>query len=115
MSNMAELNITPDLIEGLEVEAEEVNVEINGLEDELPRLRRQLDALWEGNNEIEYELVSVFMHRGEPFSIITSVGADQSREDKRRRSLLDVSNPPPRRRPTLLQIQRRDSDRSTRK
>ena len=65
MQNDSELNITPDLLEALEAEGEEVTVEINGLEDQLPGLKRRLEALWKGERNYEYELISVFMHRGE--------------------------------------------------
>ena len=58
------LDVTPDFLQALEAEGEEVAVEINGLEDALPVLKRKLDNVWNGQNEFEYELVSVFMHRG---------------------------------------------------
>lgn len=64
MQDDSDLAITPDFLEALETEGEEVTVEINGLEDQLPVLKRKVDALWEGQREFEYELVSVFMHRG---------------------------------------------------
>ena len=65
MQNDSDLNITPDFLEALEAEGEEATVEINGLEDQLPSLKRKLEALWEGDRNFEYELISVFMHRGE--------------------------------------------------
>ena len=65
MQNDPELDLTPDFLEALEAEGEEVTVEINGLEDRLPNLKRNLDLLWTTSKHYEYELVSVFMHRGE--------------------------------------------------
>lgn len=58
------LGITPDFLVALDNEAEEVKKEITALEAELPALKRRLDAIWEGAQQYEYELVSVFMHRG---------------------------------------------------
>ena len=62
------LGITPDFLSALDNEAEEVKKEIEALEGVLPELKVKLDSIWEGNREYEYELVSVFMHRGEFFA-----------------------------------------------
>lgn len=59
-----ELGVNPDFLQALEIEASEVELEVNRLEEELPGIRRQLEELWTGADEWEYELVSVFMHRG---------------------------------------------------
>lgn len=64
LQNEPDLDLSPDFLEALEAEGEEVTVEINGLEDQIPGLKRKLDLLWEAEREFEYELVSVFMHRG---------------------------------------------------
>ena len=72
MQNEPDLELTPDFLEALEVEGEEASVEINGLEDQLPGLKRKVNALWEGEREFEYELVSVFMHRGEWLVCLTA-------------------------------------------
>jgi len=56
--------ITPDLLAALDNEAEEVKKEIESLEGKLPELKRRLDGIWQGERQYEYELVSVFMHRG---------------------------------------------------
>jgi ubiquitin carboxyl-terminal hydrolase 25/28 len=58
------LGITEDFLHALDNGAEEVLREIETLEGRLPELKRQLDEMWQGNNEFDYELVSVFMHRG---------------------------------------------------
>jgi ubiquitin carboxyl-terminal hydrolase 25/28 len=42
-----------------------VTAEIGLLEEQLKELKRSLDGLWEGRREVEYELVAVYMHRGE--------------------------------------------------
>lgn len=65
LPNELDMDISSDFLDALQTEGEEVTVEINGLEDQLPALKRQVDAVWEGEREYEYELVSVFMHRGE--------------------------------------------------
>ena len=59
-----ELGVNSDFLQALEIEASEVELEVNRLEEELPGIRRQLEELWTGADEWEYELVSVFMHRG---------------------------------------------------
>ena len=64
--DLPELDLPPEFLNALKSEGEEVTVEINGLENQLPALKRKLDALWAGPQEYEYELVSVFMHRGKP-------------------------------------------------
>lgn len=56
--------ITPDFLAALDNEAEEVKREIETLEGKLPELKQRLDGIWQGEKQYEYELVSVFMHRG---------------------------------------------------
>ncbi len=90
LQNETDLDLTPDFLEALEAEGEEVTVEINGLEDQLPGLKRKLDALWDGERDFEYELVSVFMHRGEQVCCTIVQANLRAREDKRGRTLLDV-------------------------
>ena len=60
-----DVELPTHLLDALYQEGEEVTVEINDLENQLTTLKRKIDALWEGAREYEYELVSVFMHRGE--------------------------------------------------
>lgn len=64
MSEDDNLGITPDFLSALEQEATEVQREIMQLDESLPALKRKLDAIWEADHAFEYELVSVFMHRG---------------------------------------------------
>ncbi|KAK8864283.1 hypothetical protein IAR55_001529 [Kwoniella newhampshirensis] len=57
--------LTADFVSALETEAEQVDLEIASLQDSLPRLREKMDKLWQSDiDDWEYELVSVFMHRG---------------------------------------------------
>jgi hypothetical protein len=96
LPNELDMDISSDFLDALQTEGEEVTVEINGLEDQLPALKRQVDALWEGEREYEYELVSVFMHRGESnhFVVCSLLSwASLVREDERCGSLLDVPGP----------------------
>ena len=83
------LGITPDFLTALDNEGEEVKLEIERLEGALPDLKKNLDQIWEGQHEYEYELVSVFMHRGE-FPYGTEDQSLISRKDEWRWSLLDV-------------------------
>ncbi|WWC70309.1 uncharacterized protein I206_104259 [Kwoniella pini CBS 10737] len=60
-------NISLDFLNALEAEATEVEKEIVNLQARLPELKKQMDEIWyipSGEDEWEYELVSVFMHRG---------------------------------------------------
>ncbi|OCF60484.1 hypothetical protein L486_00117 [Kwoniella mangroviensis CBS 10435] len=69
--DMPELSddLTPDLLTGLEIELQSVESEIVNLQESLPKLKSRMDEIWNdnetsGEDEWEYELVSVFMHRG---------------------------------------------------
>ncbi|KAK4684659.1 hypothetical protein P7C73_g5509, partial [Tremellales sp. Uapishka_1] len=64
LQDIPELDITEDFLNAIRVEGEGVAVEINGLESQIPALKAKIDAVWEDSQEIVYELVAVFMHRG---------------------------------------------------
>lgn len=59
-----DLDITDDFLAAVEPEADRVQQEINALETSIANLRQKLDTLWADQAAYEYELVSVFMHRG---------------------------------------------------
>jgi len=108
-----DLDITQDFLEALGAEEKELTAEIIRLEDSLPVLKRGLESLWEDAREHEYELVSVFMHRGEAplrhqFRKKSYPLTWSQRQDERGRPLLDIPVPPPDRPRAVLQIQRRD-------
>lgn len=63
-----DLDISNDLIAAIEPEEARVDTEIEELEISISNLRRKLDALWADAGAYEYELVSVFMHRGKSYS-----------------------------------------------
>ncbi|EIW70776.1 hypothetical protein TREMEDRAFT_68214 [Tremella mesenterica DSM 1558] len=63
-STFLHVHITPDLLHALTSESDEVKREISQLELKLPEMRKELDEIWKGKTEWEYELMSVFMHRG---------------------------------------------------
>lgn len=65
LQDLPELGITQDFLDALGNEKTEVTAEIGLLEEQLKELKRSLDGLWEGKREVEYELVAVYMHRGE--------------------------------------------------
>lgn len=52
-----------DFWDALKAEGEETSAEIAKLEESLPTLKRKLDSIWD-TRHFEYDLVSVFMHRG---------------------------------------------------
>jgi ubiquitin carboxyl-terminal hydrolase 25/28 len=83
------LGITPDFLAALDDEGEEVKKEIERLEGVLPDLKIKLNQIWEGETEYEYELVSVFMHRGGSHSVQGGMPLTR-RENEWSRSLLDV-------------------------
>ncbi|ORY34116.1 hypothetical protein BCR39DRAFT_518545 [Naematelia encephala] len=64
MTNIPELEISQDFLAALEVEEKDATEEIKQLEERIPVLKANLDNLWADSREVEYELVSVFMHRG---------------------------------------------------
>lgn len=59
-----DLDIADPFLDALKPEADRVQQEMDDLEISISSLRRKLDALWADQAEHEYELVSVFMHRG---------------------------------------------------
>ena len=59
-----DFGITDDLLDALRSEGEGIVEEIKGMEQQLQRCKADLEELWAGQREYEYELVSVFMHRG---------------------------------------------------
>lgn len=59
-----ELGITDDLLEALKNDKKEVEEEIERVQQTISTLRRSLDDVWSESRDCEYELVSVFMHRG---------------------------------------------------
>jgi ubiquitin carboxyl-terminal hydrolase 25/28 len=65
------LNLPPDFLAALEDGKGRVEEEIERLRTLLPGLKDELDRLWADRKDVEYELVAVFMHRGEFFSTLT--------------------------------------------
>jgi ubiquitin carboxyl-terminal hydrolase 25/28 len=57
-------DLSTDILDALEVEAVCADTEIADLETRLPQAKAALEALWSSSNEVEYELVSVFVHGG---------------------------------------------------
>ncbi|OCF36740.1 hypothetical protein I316_01336 [Kwoniella heveanensis BCC8398] len=67
-------DLNEDLFQALDAESTAVENEIAQLQDSLPRLKERMEAIWSadddtsgsvgGGEEWDYELVSVFMHRG---------------------------------------------------
>lgn len=53
------------LYAGLEAESASVKQAVTDAERGIQERRAELDALWSEDRECEYELSSVFMHRGE--------------------------------------------------
>jgi ubiquitin carboxyl-terminal hydrolase 25/28 len=62
-----DLAITPDFLNVLKEDKKEVELEIQQVKDAIPNLKAQLESLWADQREYEYELVSIFMHRGKLF------------------------------------------------
>ena len=65
MSEDPALDITSDFLEALTVEGEAAKTEITQLEEQIKQYKETIETIWVGNSEFEYELVAVFMHRGE--------------------------------------------------
>lgn len=63
-----DLDITDDFLAAIEPEADRVQLEMNELEQLISKCRIKLDQLWSDSSTYEYELVSVFMHRGRSVS-----------------------------------------------
>jgi ubiquitin carboxyl-terminal hydrolase 25/28 len=72
-----DLAITDDFLHALSSEVDEINAEIKRLEGALPDLKTRMDQLWVDSKEYEYELVSVFMHRGEFQLFLASTSRSQ--------------------------------------
>jgi hypothetical protein len=62
---LAEAASPPDVADALGQEAGELEAERKEVQGWIEELRREIASVWEGQKEAEYELVSVFMHRGE--------------------------------------------------
>ena len=58
------MGITSDFLNVLKDDKKEVEREIQETQDAIPALKAKLESLWADQREYEYELVSVFMHRG---------------------------------------------------
>lgn len=61
----ADLDISDDFLSALKTEKDRVQEDIEAIQTAIPRLREKLDSLWVEQRTCEYELVSVFMHRGQ--------------------------------------------------
>jgi ubiquitin carboxyl-terminal hydrolase 25/28 len=57
--------IDDDLKKDLDSRRGEITTEILAAELEVKRLKDEVEAIWEGDSLHEYELASVFMHRGD--------------------------------------------------
>jgi hypothetical protein len=62
---LAESISPPDVADALGQEASELEAERKEVQERIDDLRREIASIWEAEKEAEYELVSVFMHRGE--------------------------------------------------
>lgn len=69
----ADLEITPDFLSVLKDDKKEVEVEIQQIQDTIPALKARLESLWQGQSEYEYELVSVFTHRGKSILVLVAI------------------------------------------
>lgn len=65
IKDMPELDISVDFLNALEGEEGRVAAEIERLQALLMEIKAKLDDVWQDEREMEYELVAVFMHRGE--------------------------------------------------
>lgn len=65
-----DLDVTPEFLAVLKDDKKEVEREIQETQDAIPALKASLERLWSGDKVHEYELVSVFMHRGESIWLI---------------------------------------------
>ncbi|WWC89454.1 uncharacterized protein L201_004378 [Kwoniella dendrophila CBS 6074] len=58
-------DLTHDFFDALESKSASVESEITALQESLPNLKQRMNEIWhDSNDDWEYELVSVFMHRG---------------------------------------------------
>lgn len=64
ITDMPELDITSDFLEALGREQVAAKQDIERLQRKLVDRKLELDQLWADDHSYEYELVSVFMHRG---------------------------------------------------
>lgn len=65
ITEFPELELSPDFLDALQSEGQSVTAEIEELHASLGRSKVELDEMWANQVDWEYELVSVFMHRGE--------------------------------------------------
>ena len=68
--DLPEVGVTEGLLEALVSEADRIRAEIKEVEASLRAQRERLDCLWESSYSMAYELMAVFMHRGELISLI---------------------------------------------
>lgn len=68
-TDYADLEITPDFLNVLRDDRKEVEDEIQLARDLIGIHKARLNLLWSDEGKYEYELVSVFMHRGESFVV----------------------------------------------
>lgn len=61
----ATLGITPDFLDALSGQAAIFEDEAKSSEERLHAAKRDLEQIWQDSGECQYQLVSVFMHRGE--------------------------------------------------
>jgi ubiquitin carboxyl-terminal hydrolase 25/28 len=73
----ADLEITPEFLNVLKDDKKEVEREIQETQDAIPALKASLESLWVDQRDYEYELVSVFMHRGKHLLYLNTQAYDQ--------------------------------------
>lgn len=56
--------LTSELAEDTIAEAQEIQAELDQLVKRIRELKQEIEALWADQHRAEYELVSVFIHRG---------------------------------------------------
>lgn len=61
-----DVGATPNLSEGLAAESESVRQQKVELQSDIDRIQADVERLWADSTRAEYELCSVFMHRGAP-------------------------------------------------
>lgn len=64
IKEVPDLDINQDYLSALESEEQRVTAEIEKCQAELVETKEKLDEVWKDERGMEYELVSVFMHRG---------------------------------------------------
>jgi ubiquitin carboxyl-terminal hydrolase 25/28 len=63
-ADQEDMEITSEFLNVLKDDKKEVEREIQEIQDAIPDLKARLESLWADQKVHEYELVSVFMHRG---------------------------------------------------